>query len=107
MQRYYSLQRILLVLALAVPVTASAAARNFLELSQVIVTILNTASTVAIAAAIAVYFYAIVLDFKNITSGESDSRRKILFWGVIGLFVMVSIWGILRLLQNTFASIGN
>ena len=90
-------------LPLVFPVVASAAASNFCELAKVLVTILNAASTMAIAASIAIYFYAIILDFQKITSGEADSRRRLLFWGVAGLFVMVSIWGILRLLENTFS----
>lgn len=93
----------LLALVEVMPLGAEAAANNFLELSKDIIYLLNAASTTAILCAIAVYFYAIAIDFKDLMSGEGAAKRTtLLFWGIIGLFVMVSIWGILRLLENTF-----
>ncbi len=94
---------LLLVGALAVvPGWALAAANNFSELAESIITLLNYASGVIIAAAVATYFYAIASDFKSILSGEMNQRNTNLFvWGVLGLFVMVSIWGILRIVSNS------
>lgn len=37
----------------------------------------------------------------NSDDGRAEARR-IMIWGLIGLFVMVSIWGILRILVFTF-----
>jgi len=43
--------------------------------------------------------------FKFIRSeGEDRTRGKeFMLWGIIGLFVMVSIWGLVAILQNTFS----
>lgn len=42
--------------------------------------------------------------FKFITA-EGDNKqggRELMFWGIIGLFVMVSVWGLVAVLQSTF-----
>ena len=34
-------------------------------------------------------------------SGQNEGKQH-MFWGVIGMFIMVSIWGIISLILNTF-----
>ncbi len=89
-------------LFLAAPTVASAAApRTFLELSNLIVLILDNATAVLIVAGIVVYFYGISTNILNFSEDGGEKVRAYFFWGIIVLFVMVSIWGILRLLQST------
>ena len=88
-------------MVLLVPLTAGAAANNFSELAASIISLLNYASGVVIAGAVAIYFWAIAKDFKAIMSGETKNQITLLVWGMIGIFVMVSIWGILRLISNS------
>lgn len=92
---------------LATPAIALAAApRNWSELVNSLVSIMNAGAITLITLAFVGYFYGIssnILVFDGDAHGEK--RRAYLVWGVIILFVMVSIWGILQLLQNTF--IGN
>ncbi len=95
--------RLMFALALlAVPAVASAAApRTFLDLSNVIVVILNNATAVLIVAGIVVYFYGVSTNILNFSDEAGEKLKAYFFWGIIVLFVMVSIWGILRILQNT------
>ncbi len=87
---------------LVVPTFALAAApRTFLELSNTIVLILDNATAVLIVAGIVVYFYGISTNILNFSDDGGEKVRAYFFWGIIVLFVMVSIWGILRLLQST------
>ena len=55
------------------------------------------------AAAFAAFFYGIVLFIFNT---EDDTKRKEgkvwMIWSVIALFVMITIWGIVGILTNTF-----
>ncbi|MFA5764053.1 MAG: hypothetical protein WCX27_01130 [Candidatus Paceibacterota bacterium] len=40
---------------------------------------------------------------------EGDGRqqgKELMFWGIIGLFVMVSLWGLVAILQGTFGTAG-
>ncbi len=95
---------------LTAPAVASAAApRTFLDLSNVIVTILNNATAVLVVAGIVVYFYGVSTNILNFSNEAGEKLKAYFFWGIIVLFVMVSIWGILRLLQNTLfgGSAGN
>ena len=51
-----------------------------------------------------VYFLAGV--FKYIRQASDDKEReegrKMMLYGIIALFVMVSVWGLVRVLQGTF-----
>lgn len=87
---------------LILPAVASAeAARTFQELAVDIVEILDATTAVLIVAGIVVYFYGISTNILNFSEGGAEKVRTYFFWGIIVLFVMVSIWGILRLLQDT------
>lgn len=67
-----------------------------------LVTLMNKGIGTLLVLAVAVYFWGIssnILEFGEDKGGEK--RKAYLFWGIIILFVMVSIFGILRLVQNT------
>ena len=90
------------VITLMLPVVASAeAARTFQELAYDIVDIFDATTAVLIVAGIVVYFYGISTNILNFSDDGGEKVRAYFFWGIIILFVMVSIWGILRLLQST------
>ncbi len=84
-----------------IPSVALAAPRTFGELANLLVLILNNATTVLIVLGIVVYFFGISTNILKFSEEGGEKLRQYFFWGVIVLFVMVSIWGILRLLQNT------
>ena len=90
-------------LVMLLPSVAMAAApRTFQELAYVVVLILNNATALLITAGIVVYFFGISTNILNFGSkGGADKVRTYFMWGIIALFVMVSIWGILRLVQAT------
>jgi hypothetical protein len=70
--------------------------------------ILNGLIFLFITVAIVVFFWGLIQYLGNI--GGEDAAKKgiqLMLWGIIALFVMVSVWGIIRLLQNTFGVGGN
>ncbi|MBI4087845.1 hypothetical protein HY418_00470, partial [Candidatus Kaiserbacteria bacterium] len=90
------------LMILAAPALAFAASpHNFLDLSNLIVTLLNSATGVLIVLGIAVYFYGISTNILKFGEGDVEKLKNYFFWGIIVLFVMVSLWGILRILQDT------
>lgn len=94
--------RTLALLSLLVPSVASAAApKTFLDLSNLIVLLLDNATAVLVVAGIVVYFYGVSTNILNFSKEGGEKLRAYFLWGIIVLFVMVSIWGILRLLQET------
>ena len=64
--------------------------------------ILNGLIGVAVTLAIVVFFWGLVQYlFKAGPEGKSEGL-KTMFFGVVTIFVMVSVWGLVRLLQLTF-----
>lgn len=86
----------------AVPVLAEGAApNNFEELANTLVLMLDNATAALIAGGLVIYFFGISSKMLKMGHGETTDLRSYLMWGLFALFIMVSIWGILRLLQNT------
>ncbi|MDP3965176.1 MAG: hypothetical protein Q8Q13_00040 [bacterium] len=95
-----------IVSVMTLPAIASAAGGavgTYGDLVNLLVSLMNNAVAVLIALALAVYFYGMSSNIIQFGSEENIEKKKaFFFWGVIILFVMVSIWGILRIVQNTF-----
>jgi len=57
---------------------------------------------VLITAALAYFIYGVV---RFVIAGDADKKaeaRQIVIQGIIGLFVIVSVWGLVGVIQNTF-----
>ncbi|PIT90870.1 hypothetical protein COU17_03420 [Candidatus Kaiserbacteria bacterium CG10_big_fil_rev_8_21_14_0_10_49_17] len=68
-----------------------------------IVKLINIAIPILLGIAVLGLFFGIAKYSFSFGSEESrKSAKDIMIWGVVALFFMVSIWGILTLLQNTF-----
>jgi len=68
--------------------------------------ILSRVALLIIAISVVVFLWGI---FKFITA-DGDSKqggRELMFWGLIGLFVMTSVWGLVYILQSTFKISGD
>lgn len=63
----------------------------------------NTLIPIALALGLLFFLYAIV---KFLLSAGDEEKRKdaksMMIWGVIALFVMVSVWGLVGFIGNTF-----
>lgn len=94
-------------LVLTIPGLAFAAPENFRDLVALFVLIINVTTPALVALAL-VLFLAQGIATTFGAGGDKDKGfasarfRKFALWGVGILFVMVSIWGILRLIENTF-----
>lgn len=67
--------------------------------------ILNGLIGLFILVAILAFFWGLIKYLFSVGEQKQEGL-KIMFYGVIAIFVMVSIWGIIRLLQNTFGVAG-
>ncbi len=87
--------------ATALLLPSFAAAATLLDTLALANTFLNAMIGLFITLAIVVFFWGLIKYLMN--AGEEKSEGlQIMFYGVIAIFVMVSIWGIIRLLQSTF-----
>ncbi len=89
----------LVAAVVALPALASAA--TLLDTLALANTFLNAMIGLFITLAIVVFFWGLI---KYLTTAGEDKAAglSIMFMGVVAIFVMVSIWGIIRLLQSTF-----
>jgi|SRR3989344_677549 len=87
---------------IALPTVALAAPQTFRDLAQIIVDLFNNAVLVLITFALVAYFWGIISNMQHFGEEKSNEKLKAyFFWGIIILFVMVSIWGIVNLLEAT------
>lgn len=73
------------------------------NLFSIVMNFLSQAVILLVAFAVVFFLYGIL---KYIARGDDEESQKkgknIMIYGIIGLFVMVSFWGIVNILINTF-----
>lgn len=100
----------LLAVAVLIPVISEAAPENFRALVALFVSIINVATPALVALALVIFLLRMVGVFGFSIAGKEGEKprfsiarlKTIGMWGIVILFVMVSIWGILQLIENTF-----
>ena len=56
-----------------------------------------------ISVALVVFIIGVVKFIANADNEEKRTEgRQFIIWGIVGLFVIVSVWGLVAVLQNTF-----
>lgn len=91
-----------LLVGFAMPLFASAAPANLKELATLIVKILQNVVAVLFASLAVGLLYGVVLFLAN--SDNEKKRTEIksyLLWGVIGIIVVMGIWGILGIFRES------
>lgn len=85
---------------------AGVASQNFKETANNITNnVLTSAATLLITAAFVLFFYGVVVFILGRVSSAGDLKdiekgKQFMLWGLIALFVMVSVWGIIKLAQD-------
>ena len=94
------MKRVALFLLFATPLLSFAATKTIMDFAKQVTTIINMAIAVLITAAIAIFFGAIVRNFSSVSEDKAEMKRMIA-WGVLAIFCMVSVWGLVALIQNS------
>lgn len=91
------------IIAALTPLAAFAAPRDLRELSQLFLGIFDTlvAPIIGVAALAFVWGVILIIVKGDDTKAHSDGL-KIVSFGIIALFVMVAVWGLVAVLQSTF-----
>jgi len=67
--------------------------------------IINAILPLLIAVAVLGFFYGLArYIFKAGDDAAQKEARTIMIWGILVIFVMVSVWGLVRVLQSTFGT---
>lgn len=65
--------------------------------------LINLATPVVVALALLYFFWGLATYILNAADKEKKKDgREIMIWGIIALFVMVSVWGIINVVRDTF-----
>lgn len=96
-----SLRTLVVLSVLALPSVAFAAPKTFIELAALIVDILDYGTALLVITGIVVYFWGISTNILKMKDEGGQAFKAYFLWGIIALFIMFSIWGIIQLLQNT------
>ncbi len=96
--------RLALLTILFPAVSFAAAPTSFKGLVEYIVSILNNTIGVLIVLGVVIYFWGVAQQLLKKEQGDAKDLRNFLIMGIVVIFVMVSVWGILQVLDNTFKS---
>ncbi len=91
------------------PLVASAAVNNLSDAGSFIInTINNVLVPVLFAVAFIVFLWGAfqTFIFGATDEGVKEKGKSLMLWGLIGFFVMVSVWGLVNILTGTI-SFGN
>lgn len=85
----------------------AAAPFNFKDLMNQLTGLVSLATYVLFSLAILYFFSSLVKNLWGYDGGNAEQKTKLqqtLFWGILIVFVMVSIWGIISILQQTLGN---
>ncbi len=88
-------------------VSSCPSAGNIKSLTDIInfftCTLVNAVVPMLVALAVVAFTYGVIKYFLNPDNEEKRKDGKsFMFWGIFTLFVMVSMWGLVRVFSNTF-----
>ncbi len=87
---------------LIVPLIVNAQGSLF-DFFGTILDLLNLLAVIVIALAVLYFFWGLSkYVLKASDENAKEEGRGIMIWGIIAIFVMVSVWGLIQLLQSTF-----
>ena len=65
--------------------------------------IIGPAMQIVFAAGLLLFLWGLVQFLWNLDEGGAqDEGKQHMFWGIVGMFIMVSVWGIINMLDVTF-----
>ena len=92
---------ILVALAFAPSLVFAQQLGNLETLVRSIGRLINLALPIVVAVALLAFFWGLVKFIFNATDEDKRKEGKqLMIWGLVGLFVMVSVWGLVRFIGN-------
>lgn len=91
--------------ALAAPATvALAAVTNFKDLinQTIIAGILRPLIPLLVGLAVVMFVYGVLIFMFSEGGEKKEEGKQYMLWGIIGIFVMVSVWGLVSILVGVF-----
>ena len=89
------------VVMLSPSIVLAATPRTFSDLANLAVSLLDAGAGLLITTALVIYLFGISRSIYKAGEEGKEALRTYVLWGILTIFIMISIWGILQLLQNT------
>jgi hypothetical protein len=70
--------------------------------SSVLVRIIKPVGPIIVGLTVAYFIVGVIRFIKSDDKGREEGKQM-MFWGVVGLFVMVSVWGIVSVIQSSLS----
>ncbi len=96
------MKKLIALLVTLVPVSVFAQLNNIDDVTAKATNIGNTVIVLLISFSV---IWIVVSVVRYLIAGGEDQRKeggKAILWGVVGLFVILSIWGLVAILKNSF-----
>jgi len=90
------------VLSLVFPLSAAAAINTIWDIFGFIKRILDTALPLIIAIAVVYFVYGIFTYVVAVDDEKKGAAKDKIIYGIVGLFIMISVWGLVNILVRTF-----
>ena len=78
-----------------------------MDLQDILLTIgdlINIATPIVVALALLYFFWGLATYILNQgNEKKKEGGREIMIWGIVALFIMVSVWGIINVVRDTFS----
>lgn|SRR3989344_4237679 len=76
---------------------------NLTEILNKFGELINLATPIVVALALLYFFWGLAQYILNASNEEKKKEGKaIMIWGILALFIMVSVWGIINVVRTTF-----
>lgn len=90
----------ILVFILFPCILSAQSASYFLDFLRQVSDIVNSSIPVLITLALLYFLWGLVMFIQKSGEGGAEEGRDKMLWGVIGLFVILSVWGLVALVQS-------
>ena len=99
------MKKLIPITLLAAPIITFAALDGTLELVGSFGLMIRTLIPILIGLALVVFFWGII---QYLFTDAKEKGSKLMFWGIVALFVMVSVWGLIKFLgDEIFGTLNN
>ena len=79
------------------------AVQNISEVFAIFLGVFDTLVALIVGFSLIVFIWGVAKYILNAANPEARSEgRQFMLWGIVALFVVVSVWGLVQVLQETF-----
>lgn len=97
------LSSLILIALILFPVFVYAQVGNLQGLIVTVTKLVRMLIPIVAGLALLVFFYGVaVFVLKSGSDSAREEGRKLMLWGIIGLFVMMSVWGLVHFIGGAF-----